>query len=66
MIRTTHLLKKCSVRTHSTDSNPFKRGALTFEDFNYSGHNPYILLKRSNSVSAVRDKESQNILGELE
>jgi hypothetical protein len=44
MVQTTHFLKKCAL-DEETLTNPFKRGALTFEDYNYSMYNPYILVK---------------------
>ena len=28
-------------------NNPFKRGIMNFEDYNYSHHNPYILVKKA-------------------
>ena len=49
---TTHFLKKCIlVPTRQTEQeekvyqeNPFKRGSMKFDDFNYDLYNPYILV----------------------
>ena len=53
-IQTTHFLKKCAIiKSESSNSsgkeidNPFKRGALTFDDYNYKMFNPFILVKNS-------------------
>ena len=44
-------------------NNPFRRGALLFEDFNYAQVNPYILVRRAGTemikVSAETVKPTQ-------
>ena len=51
-------------------SNPFKRGALLFEDFNYAQVNPYILVRKAGTdmikVSAETVKPTQQTLSQLE
>lgn len=46
-VQTAHFLKKCAILKDEDEpqlgKNPFKRGALTFEDFNYKMVNPHIL-----------------------
>lgn len=34
-------------------NNPFKRGALTFEDYNYKMYNPYILVNDIDSSAEM-------------
>jgi hypothetical protein len=46
-IQTTHFLKKCAMSSQHESVGAFTRGALTFEDYNYSMYNPYILLENS-------------------
>lgn len=51
-VQTTHFLKKCAILNDEDEGgsgslqNPFKRGALTFEDYNYAMYNPYILIDK--------------------
>jgi len=62
MVLTTHFLKKCvlvpfkhtKAAKAGTESkgyldNPFKRGCMKFEDYNYSIINPYILIEDTNN-----------------
>lgn len=49
-IKTTHFMKRCVIVDKDEDkrssaSNPFKRGIMGFEDFNYSMFNPYVLVE---------------------
>ena len=53
MVTTTHFLKKCVLMpTRQTEAeervyqeNPFKRGSMKFDDYNYEMFNPYILVQ---------------------
>mmetsp|Transcript_14964 Transcript_14964/g.18853 ORF Transcript_14964/g.18853 Transcript_14964/m.18853 type:complete len:141 (+) Transcript_14964:2300-2722(+) len=55
VVTTTHFLKKCIVvPTRQTEQeervyqeNPFKRGSMKFDDFNYEVYNPYILVQEA-------------------
>ena len=50
---TTHFLKKCVIvpnkpneqEDKTNKANPFKRGSMQFDDFNYEQYNPYILVE---------------------
>ena len=50
---TTHFLKKCVIvpnkhnehEERTNKANPFKRGSMQFDDFNYEQYNPYILVE---------------------
>ena len=62
VLTTTHFLKKCLlVPTRQTEQeertyqdNPFKRGSMKFDDFNYQMHNPYILVKEEKDKKGKR------------
>lgn len=42
-------MKKCVILNKedscNTPNNPFKRGIMNFEDFNYGQFNPYVLME---------------------
>ena len=67
VVTTTHFLKKCVlVPARMSDEeqgiiqhNPFKRGAMQFDDFNYDLHNPYILVREE------VNKRSQNYFNQM-
>jgi len=55
MVQTTHLLKKSVMIPIKYDDdgnvdeadayNPFMRGVMEFDDYNYTMHNPYVLVE---------------------
>lgn len=64
MVTTTHFLKKCILvpsRQNEQEEkyyleNPFKRGSMKFDDFNYEVFNPYILIQEQKKEG--EDKEA--------
>lgn len=47
-------------------NNPFKRGALGFDDFNYNLHNPYVMIENSQQKTGQDEKVERLTLDKLE
>jgi hypothetical protein len=64
-VQTTHLLKKCVMvpinhdaedpeeRLPTTTAQPFQRGVMTFDDYNYNMTNQYILIEEPQDKAAA-------------
>ena len=65
-VQTTHFLKKCAIVNDKPEEHidPFKRGALTFDDVSYGTVNQYVLLNLDPS-SVATDKLTRKSLLEL-
>ena len=69
MVTTTHFLKKCILvpsRQNEQEEkyyldNPFKRGSMKFDDFNYEVYNPYILIQEDKKNQDANDEEKDAI-----
>lgn len=67
VVTTTHFLKKCVLiptrlteqEERESQENPFKRGSMKFDDFNYQVHNPYILIEEVKDKKGRRSKSPQ-------
>ena len=63
-------MKKCAIDSENFNKNdPFKRGAMQFEDFNYDMYNPYILRSgdvEPDSESKVVSLDPQSLLSIVE
>ena len=81
IVQTTHFLKKCVIQpmkdiTDAEDQespnknityHPFKRGVMSFEDYNYAQFNPYILVSdKKVAYKVAKDEESNGIHGTAE
>ena len=61
------MLKKCvlvpnkQMKIDNLANSSFKRGAMGFEDFNYSLYNPYILIEKDSSFDDD-DKANDTVL----
>lgn len=70
VVTTTHFLKKCIlVPTRQTEQeekffqdNPFKRGSMKFDDFNYEVYNPYILVQEQKDKNQKKKDKEQDEL----
>ena len=68
VVTTTHFLKKCVlIPTRQTEQeeltyqdNPFKRGSMKFDDYNYQVYNPYILVQEEKDKKGRR-KQLQSV-----
>ena len=66
IVQTTHLLKKSVMIPMKYDEddnpieidayNPFMRGVMEFDDYNYAVHNPYVLVEDPKHASPDRNK----------
>lgn len=66
IVQTTHFLKKCVIQQPQSSTeqlelvdmndHPFKRGVMTFEDFNYAVFNPFILVQEGEKSNQIESK----------
>ena len=67
-VQTTHLLKKSVMVPIKYDDegnieevphayNPFMRGVMEFDDYNYALHNPYVLVEDPKHADKEKDKK---------
>lgn len=74
IIQTTHMLKKSVMIPikHDDDGNledmpnaynPFKRGVMEFDDYNYRVHNPYVLVEDPKVVEYEKSKQQAPTMG---
>lgn len=69
-VQTTHLLKRCVVVQERAsrnqkkvyNTNPFKRGAMTFDDYNYQIYNPYILVEDAEKTDVLDAKKATQFI----
>ena len=65
VVTTTHFLKQCILipsrqsedQERNYQENPFKRGSMKFDDFNYDIYNPYILIPEEKGRSQSKEEK---------
>ena len=76
IVQTTHLLKKSVMIPIKHDDegnleevahayNPFMRGVMEFDDFNYAVHNPYVLVEDPNKTANYKSPTNQRTFDKI-